>query len=686
MNILITGVTGFVGQGLLHLLTSDDDEVRPHLPAVGLIYVAIRAKRHETATQRFERLCQTFPKLTLRLVSTPIAQLGDEATGLDDVQCVINLAASVDFHLEIRESLRQNVDGLLSLLQFARNRPSVTRFIHISTAYVTSDAVRSPIREECVDLGRLDADVQVIYDQIQSGNWDFESIQRRHYFANTYTLTKCLAERMVERESRNNERTHFSIIRPSIITPATKVPFAGWYQGNAATIGYKTMILLGYANFGGDINIEANEVPVDRVCAEILDVLGQIVQGPTRGGRVQVCHATSDCNVTQNKEPVVLLRAPYYTAAPTLRARGLSFVIWLRILVQYASCAFLSRFFSSRYAPSTRRLAALLGMVGQIGPMFLPFTSQTFRFERTNAAKDSALVRVCTAKSPIEHARQMMFAILTKIGHLHRIDALRRSIGLLVLRGIWYMKKNTGGWWMLWSRLVLARLFRGVIVDMDDQIATSLSLRLKPILLMNGRCSDKETAVLVRYVIETQHIDAPMMVVASDYYRGVVGDTHPAVQRLFQQCSVKYVDPTREDDLPDVRDFFARAVSQTSLVFLLFPACEADVESRVYSLLHQTVDFNILPMAIAISEPSRYKSSDDDVTGPNRCTGRIGWCKALVSLRAFVPRARRPLCYAQFGRVFTAPACHREATTMVVETAPQSLQACVEHGTGAPYP
>jgi hypothetical protein len=210
--------------------------------------------------------------------------------------------------------------------------------------------------------------------------------------------------------------------------------------------------------------------------------------------------SASDCNVANHIDPFMLLCKPLASFEHTLRTRSLSFVIWLRILVQYTSCAFLSRFLSSRYDHFTRRLAALSGMVGHIGPMFSPFTSQTFRFERHNAANDSALVRLCTAKSPIEQARQMLFAILIKLGHLHSIDALRRSIGLLTLQGIWYMKKKTGWWWMLWSRLVLPRLFSGILVDMDNEIEKSMHLRLKPILLMNTRCSDKETAVLVRRV------------------------------------------------------------------------------------------------------------------------------------------------------------------------------------------
>ncbi len=158
MNILLTGATGFVGQGLLHYLK--------HKSFSGTITLTIRDKKGETAGQRFSKIQSDFPELRLLLCSIPIVDIGKNT--IPNIDCIINVAAAIDFNLEIRDALYQNVDGLKSLIQFANNNTNVSKFIHISTAYV-SDPNQPIIKEEFVNLDKINRDAEVIYQQIRTG-------------------------------------------------------------------------------------------------------------------------------------------------------------------------------------------------------------------------------------------------------------------------------------------------------------------------------------------------------------------------------------------------------------------------------------------------------------------------------------------------------------------------------------
>lgn len=63
----------------------------------------------------------------------------DTETLVSSIQVIINCAASVDFVVNVETALTTNVYGSLRMLELAQKCPKVPNFIHISTAFVSSN-------------------------------------------------------------------------------------------------------------------------------------------------------------------------------------------------------------------------------------------------------------------------------------------------------------------------------------------------------------------------------------------------------------------------------------------------------------------------------------------------------------------------------------------------------------------
>ena len=108
-KILLTGGTGFLGTGLLHYFDYKSFE--------GSIYLLIRDKKDKTALSRFNEIKKQFHNLKLSLVTVSLLDIDSFVL---DVDCIINCAASIEFTLPLEDALKQNVDGLKNLIEFAK--------------------------------------------------------------------------------------------------------------------------------------------------------------------------------------------------------------------------------------------------------------------------------------------------------------------------------------------------------------------------------------------------------------------------------------------------------------------------------------------------------------------------------------------------------------------------------------
>jgi alcohol-forming fatty acyl-CoA reductase len=149
-NILLIGVTGFIGKVWLeHLLDN--------LPEVGKISLLIRRQRSTTSEQRFEKMAEESP------VFAPLAEkLGDgfEQFLRDHVEViegdvaqpglglapevrerlvrtldlVVNSSGLTDFNPDLREALSSNVEAVTYLIEFVRETDHAA-MMHLSTCY-----------------------------------------------------------------------------------------------------------------------------------------------------------------------------------------------------------------------------------------------------------------------------------------------------------------------------------------------------------------------------------------------------------------------------------------------------------------------------------------------------------------------------------------------------------------------
>ena len=254
MSLFITGSTGFLGSGLLHLL----DENNYQHP----IYLLIRKKKL-SALERFKEIQNNFPLLKLHLVESEMLELSKLTLHVD---YIINCAASIEFNLELQEAMIQNVDGLLQLVEFAKNN-NIKNFIHISTAYVSPPEENA--EEKFVKIKNLE-NIDSLYLNIKSNKITFTDITKQTYFPNTYCFTKWIAEKFIEKEVKNNNNIFFQIIRPSIITNSVKTPYPGWFKGYGATIGIHKLITSNLLNvLICNKNTKLDYIPVDYVAKKI---------------------------------------------------------------------------------------------------------------------------------------------------------------------------------------------------------------------------------------------------------------------------------------------------------------------------------------------------------------------------------------------------------------------------------
>jgi len=132
------------------------------------------------------------------------------------VEVIFNVAASVDFNEFLKDSIRINYYGCLSMLELAQQCSHLRVHLHVSTAYV--NCIKKGFVEEKIFMSSDD-----ITDKIDfiMGLPDQEVTNRTsellENFPNSYTFTKSLAE-MKFKQIRGSLPA--VIYRPSIITGA----------------------------------------------------------------------------------------------------------------------------------------------------------------------------------------------------------------------------------------------------------------------------------------------------------------------------------------------------------------------------------------------------------------------------------------------------------------------------------
>jgi len=331
-HVLLTGVTGFVGEALLQLLLAEVPGVRvsvlvrPKGSTGGVARTAaLLRKEIFTGTVEAAGGVEALMAARVGVVEGDLGQVPELPIGLD---AVVHCAGDVSFDPPVDEGFRTNVVGTRELLGRIRESSPDAHYVHISTAYVAGRR-RGRVAEEAVDHS-VDLEQELAWGQTQRASVEQRSrsaellgqqrrkAERTHGRAglltaarateearkdwvkeelvrlgterarslgwtDCYTFTKALGERVVEEYASDpHAPRRASIVRPSIIESALAKPYPGWI------VGFKMAepLILAYGRgelpeFPSAADTVADIVPVDHVVSAIVAVLAHPAQPGT---------------------------------------------------------------------------------------------------------------------------------------------------------------------------------------------------------------------------------------------------------------------------------------------------------------------------------------------------------------------------------------------------------------------
>jgi alcohol-forming fatty acyl-CoA reductase len=277
-RMLLTGVTGFVGEALLHRILGE-------LPDTHVVAL-VRRKGSLTGRARMEQLLAKpiFEPVREQYAGEAGAVIDARITVVEgdladvpelpaDLDIVIHCAGDVSFDPPIHEAFETNVLGTERLLRRILASGSDPHYVHVSTAYTAgrrrgaipeasvehdvdwrtearwglamrdrieetsrSPGVLSRLRKEAEREHRRAGPITSAQDaERRRREWvDKKLVQaggeraRSLGWTDVYTFTKAMGERVVEEIGAPLPVT---IVRPSIIESALQIPHPGWIEG-----------------------------------------------------------------------------------------------------------------------------------------------------------------------------------------------------------------------------------------------------------------------------------------------------------------------------------------------------------------------------------------------------------------------------------------------------------------------
>lgn len=404
-NILLTGVTGFLGKVVL-------EKILRSLPGVNKIFVLVRAKKGSSTPERFKKEVlgsMAFDRIRKSLGASGLQDLinskivyvtGDltkDKIGLspqdermleENVNVIISLAASIDFDMRLDEAVHINVEGPLRLLDLAKRTKNLAIFTHISTSYVNCDK-RGLIEEKIYEPidGRDPEDLLQEILAIPAAL--IPKMQKKFVgdFPNTYTITKNLAEKILQ---KRRGKVPLVIVRPSIVGCAWKEPVPGWVDTISAA---GAIILLGGIGFlthiPGSNKVTGDQIPVDFVTNCILassaryagDLTLPIVQIGSSSRNPMTWGLTQDVLIDYFKHATVEKRVGMPTIKMIPNDTVLKFHLLKRKLPAVTFARLSNIMGNQNLQKQARRLVKIIERAESLGETFRHFTSKSWIFK-----------------------------------------------------------------------------------------------------------------------------------------------------------------------------------------------------------------------------------------------------------------------------------------------------------------
>jgi len=191
MNVLITGITGFVGTWLLEEIKSAMATEEQFADAK--FYFLIRPANQQKLAI-LKRDCSWATLVKGDLVRPEIIMAGQEID-FAKIDTVIHAAASYDLTANYADCFVHNVTGTLNLLALCRQMPNLKKIIYISTIAVSGD-YQGIYKEDNFELGQKFAD---------------------HYSKTKYSAEQLVRDFYVNRNADEQKPVDVVIVRPGII-------------------------------------------------------------------------------------------------------------------------------------------------------------------------------------------------------------------------------------------------------------------------------------------------------------------------------------------------------------------------------------------------------------------------------------------------------------------------------------
>ncbi|XP_027345647.1 probable fatty acyl-CoA reductase 4 [Abrus precatorius] len=382
-TILVTGTTGFLAKVFVEKILRTQPEIQK-------LYLQVRALNNDLATQRFQNEVihkdlfkvlrdqwgqdfDSFISKKVVIISGDVSLnnlgLKDEdlkTKMLEEIDVIVNFAASTKFDERFDVSMGVNTMGALHVLNFAKNCHRAKVLVHISTAYVCGEAKDEKVilQEKPFEMGqtlngtsKLDIHAEMDslkrkMDELQSKNAteniikyamkDY-GIKRANLYGwpNTYAFTKAMGEMLV---MHHKDNVPLIIIRPTMVTSTFNDPFPGWIEGirtlDSIIIGYgqgKIKCFLGHPKTNLDI------IPADLVINCVITIVAHSNQALANS----IYHISSSLRNPFKISDVHNICYHYFTEVPYKNENGKPIIISKATLL--TSMAAFNIYMTARY-------------------------------------------------------------------------------------------------------------------------------------------------------------------------------------------------------------------------------------------------------------------------------------------------------------------------------------------------
>lgn len=288
---------------------------------------------------------------------------------------VINSSGLTDFNPDLRDALSTNVDAALNILEFVRNSQHAG-LLHLSTCYVAGardGRVSEKLRPNYTPAGDHEFDAErewralhefikeaenkaegpevteelrrqargkehaardlqgaALENQIRKNRIRWlktyltEAGMRRAQelgWPNTYTLTKSLAESLVQKYGAG---LPIAVVRPAIVETSVEKPFLGWNEGINTSASLSYLLGTSFRQLPSNERKRLDIIPVDLVCRGMTLIAAAVVERRHDAMYQLATSVTNPCDMGRSIELTSLAHRRHYRAQ-----EGLEY--WLRL-------------------------------------------------------------------------------------------------------------------------------------------------------------------------------------------------------------------------------------------------------------------------------------------------------------------------------------------------------------------